>query len=411
AAAAAGAAAAGARSAASSGFGSMTAPVGRERAQMSSWVSEPEILSAATPAATLQRKLLQQHHQHQHHSSSVDNAAGGGGGGSASFFAKFDVFASKVSSAFEPLKLQRPFAAGGGGGGSGHQQQQQGLPPSGPASPWAAVVAAGEQQAATGSPASRAPSQSPPPPPPPQHHHPFFPGQSPPHPQPDLAAAAAATPTGEGGSPCPSAAAALHLPLPGELCWLRDWRVRLALSSPAHCADLALQLALAAASCYSRAGRQRSAAQLYGDVGAVLLGRGQAEVVSELMEHVASLAQAEGWYALLGRALPVMMAAQQAIGHVMLPYTCVRYLSLPPLACHADVRHRVMEQVLSSAGCPLNPDGGGGGGRPRRPPLPSAVLQLSTGQAVQAALLPGWTSKFYGTRSASGLPSLVPPAR
>lgn len=48
--------------------------------------------------------------------------------------------------------------------------------------------------------------------------------------------------------------------------------------------------------CYGRSGRQRSAAQLYGDVGSVLLVRGQAEVAAELMEHVAALAQAEGWW-------------------------------------------------------------------------------------------------------------------
>ncbi|GFR46527.1 hypothetical protein Agub_g8113, partial [Astrephomene gubernaculifera] len=104
-------------------------------------------------------------------------------------------------------------------------------------------------------------------------------------------------------------------------------------------------------------------------------------------------------------------AAQQAIGHVMLPYTCMRYLSLPLLACQPQVRQRVLQLVLCSAGCPGTAAAADGTGRRRRPPPPSAVLQLSTMQAIQAALLPGFTSKFFGTLSPTGQPSLVPPAR
>lgn len=49
--------------------------------------------------------------------------------------------------------------------------------------------------------------------------------------------------------PCSSAApdSSSALLLSSEVSWLRDWRLRLALTSPSLCGDLALQLALAAA--------------------------------------------------------------------------------------------------------------------------------------------------------------------
>ncbi|KXZ42764.1 hypothetical protein GPECTOR_119g395 [Gonium pectorale] len=266
--------------------------------------------------------------RHQH-SSSADNASG-------SVFSKLDVSSKQWASTNDPLKVPR----------SGQTSQGSGRPELG--SPPYQVGDAASGGALIGAEAEQL----------------------------NCRGALDGTPSGSDAA-APSAAGGF---LPEELGWISDRRLQLALSSPRHCGDLALRLALAAASCFSRAGRHRAAAQVFGDVGAVLLERGQAEMAAGLMEHVVALAQAEGWHAVLGRALPILMAAQQAIGHVLLPYTCISYLSLPAHVCQRDVRHRILELLLSSAGC--HPATSTSGERPRQLAPLSSVLMLGTEQAV-----------------------------
>lgn len=93
----------------------------------------------------------------------------------------------------------------------------------------AAVHAARAMAAAGEGPLSTASSADPPTHPGPHHAH----GHS---------AALAPGTEGPGGAAPPPPGC-----LPPEVDWLRDWRLRTALGSPRHCADLALQLALAAA--------------------------------------------------------------------------------------------------------------------------------------------------------------------
>ncbi|GLI61031.1 hypothetical protein VaNZ11_003295, partial [Volvox africanus] len=168
------------RSALSTGF---------SRTQMP-WATDPELLSTTAAHLVDVRVSGPQRKSNHQHSSSADGANG-------SFFTKLDIFANKVSSALDPLRPQRPTV-----------HQASGLP-----SPRVVADQVGPC-VSTATPTLHATRDAVRPPP----EAVQGPGE-------DLAQA------GPSGNLVPSPLPAALL-LPGEVSWLRDWRVRLALSSP-----------------------------------------------------------------------------------------------------------------------------------------------------------------------------------
>lgn len=126
----------------------------------------------------------------------------------------------------------------------------------------------------------------------------------------------------------------------------------------------------------------------------------QVDAACRLLERMMHIVAAEGWHGLLGQLLPKLIACQRLVGHVMLPYTCMRMLALPPEACDPEDRLAVFRELLAVTAQPAS----------RQNDMLVAAIQLQTLQAIQVAPALGSFSRFRGMEDVSGAPMLHPPA-
>jgi len=174
---------------------------------------------------------------------------------------------------------------------------------------------------------------------------------------------------------------------PVHLQWVSDWRLRAALSSPELWEDLLLQLRVVSAVCLSNAGRPRNAALLWADVGLLFLRLGHTHMAHRMLENLCMTAAAERWDAIMASLLPHMIQCQILLGHVMLPFTCLRYLGLPPEgASNPEFKQEVLSLLLKCA----HPTDG-------LSPWAHAGIQLHALHALQVAPAAGCFSWFYGS--------------
>ncbi|KAF6250949.1 hypothetical protein COO60DRAFT_1645717 [Scenedesmus sp. NREL 46B-D3] len=139
----------------------------------------------------------------------------------------------------------------------------------------------------------------------------------------------------------------------GRAAWVGEWRLQLALRSPA-CFE-------ACAWCYAKSGRLRSSALIYADVA--------------------------GWQLLLGQLLPKLLAVQRLAAQPLLPFTALSLLALPPDAAAAADRQAAFEELLSAVGRFLR----------ARWAWPY-VLQLASLSAVQLRPAPAATATFAAVK-------------
>ncbi len=99
----------------------------------------------------------------------------------------------------------------------------------------------------------------------------------------------------------------------------------------------------------------------------------QVDAACRLLERMMHIVAAEGWHGLLGQLLPKLIACQRLVGHVMLPYTCMRMLALPHEACAPEDRLAVFRELLAVTAQPSS----------RQNDMLVAAIQLQTLQAIQ----------------------------
>ncbi|KAK9806020.1 hypothetical protein WJX73_006019 [Symbiochloris irregularis] len=184
--------------------------------------------------------------------------------------------------------------------------------------------------------------------------------------------------------------------------WLSHWRLKLALSSPAHYQELWVELSLAAAACYSAAGRKRNAALLRAEVGQALAAAGVHAPAAQALARQTGMFLDQRWLLLSATLLPHLASCHRALSQVTPPAICMQLLSLPGAVAHLLDREAIQQELLRACHAP---PAHGGAIMPMQNASPHHALASQDSLPIMLGSLMHQPSMGLGLMSQHSLPS------